>query len=318
MKRLFFIVAILASMSTMQQAGAQTGTPTTNGCRTNVLVTAPEFPNLPSVPTVAANATPVTQPAAAIPASDMVLAEIEDTASALASCISIGNIEAVGELTTSEFRGDLYGGGERLALDDYLAIAAAAPLVPTNIVSVSNATFDGALSASADIVLVRGHQLFHERWSFLFREIKAQAGTPVVTKQGIWRAHRLEPLIAEPPAGVSRVDVALSEYVTRLQQSSVDGPDVVLAGKNTGKEPHEMLVLQLSGGARVDDLLEPETAGFPAGIAIVGQLTLLPGQSADMTLIDLEPGKYTIVCLLPDELGVPHLAFGQMATLTVK
>ena len=33
--------------------------------------------------------------------------------------------------------------------------------------------------------------------------------------------------------------------------------------------------------------------------------------------MNLEPGAYTVVCLLPDADGVPHLALGETATFTV-
>jgi len=34
--------------------------------------------------------------------------------------------------------------------------------------------------------------------------------------------------------------------------------------------------------------------------------------------VNLEPGSYTIVCLLPDASGVPDLANGMQATFTIQ
>ncbi|MBX3071989.1 MAG: hypothetical protein KF883_15900 [Thermomicrobiales bacterium] len=319
-RNIFIALAILASIVVSQQATAQQSTPTADQCQTGLLVPTPDFPAVPTVaaPAASPGATPeAAAPRAAIPATNDVTAEVDALARSLAACISSGNAVAVGELTTAEYRGDLYGGGERLSLEDYLAIVSSAPLVETQVISVSNATFDGMLTVSADVQLIRGHQLFHERWTFLFREVSGDTGTPVADGQGVWRAHRIQPLPVDEPGDVSRVGVRLDEYRIRLDKVSVNGPNIMLTGRNDGDEAHEMLVIQLAPSAKVEDLLLP-SSGFPAGIAIIGELTLLPGETGELILVDLEPGRYVIACLLPDEDGIPHLSFGQKATLDVK
>jgi len=50
---------------------------------------------------------------------------------------------------------------------------------------------------------------------------------------------------------------------------------------------------------------------------VVGQETIPAGETRTLVFVDLAPGTYTVVCLLPDEDGVPHVALGETATFTV-
>ena len=133
----------------------------------------------------------------------------------LAACISDGDTTAVSELTSAEYRGDLYGGGERLSVEEYVEIVNEAPPVPTRIVSVSNVEFNGIRTVRAEVTLVRGNQLLLEQWTFLFRDDTGVDGTPVAANQGHWRAHRIVPLGMPDLPDSAKIDVSLDEYVIR-------------------------------------------------------------------------------------------------------
>ncbi|MGD9713486.1 MAG: hypothetical protein AB7V46_15680, partial [Thermomicrobiales bacterium] len=205
MKRGFAIViAILAVTLGAQQGAAQPSTPEADQCRSPLIVDAPDFPVIaspaPPTPTPlsdgtapsAAFASPAPEPL--VPAPEEVVAGVEALAESLAACISSGDTAVVAELTSAEFRGDLYGGGERLSVEEYVEIVAGGEPVPTRIENLTNVQFDGIRTVGADLTLVRGNQLLLERWTFLFIESRASGGTPVAANEGSWRAHRIQPL----------------------------------------------------------------------------------------------------------------------------
>ncbi len=319
---------ILAALLSPQQAGAQTPKHVATGdCRPNLVVFTPEFPPMPTVapptPTQRSDgtdpsgtlATPTAEPL--VQASDEIVSEVEAVAVSLAACISSGNTVAVAELTSAEYRGDLYGGGERLSVEEYEEIVAEGPLVPTRIISVENVLVNGIQTVRADVTVVRGNQMLLEQWTFLYRDITATNGTPVPAGQGAWRAHRISPLGTPDVGDAESLAATLTEYVITLDETRVPAPAVVINGQNDGNEAHEMLVLKLESGAQVSDLLRSVDGTIPGGISVIGQLTLLPGETGSIALVDLNPGSYAIVCLLPDSAGVPHLSYGQQTTFTV-
>jgi hypothetical protein len=253
---------------------------------------------------------------------------VEQVAESLAACLTDGNAEGVADIATADFLGDAFGGGERLARDDYIALAASAPVVPMRIVEFGQPVYTGMRTVAADVELIAGNQMRRERWTFVFRTESESdpatpetPATPTTTKasgEGRWMAHRMESLLPEPPEGAATVETTLNEYTITPEDRTINGPDIVLQGRNEGAEAHEMLVLRLSGGAAIESLLRPSSGSWPAGIEVIGQLTLVPGEEQDLVLVDLPAGEYQIVCLFPDSSGVPHLSFGQVVTISVR
>lgn len=322
------VVVILAVLLSTQQAGAQTPEPLSgDDCQSNLVVSTPDFPPVPTeAPPTPTQRSDGTDPSgvlasptveAVVPASDEIAGEVEAVAVSLAACISAGNTSAVVELTSAEYRGDLYGGGERLSVEEYEEIAAEGPLVPTRVVAVENVMVNGTQTVRADVTIVRGNQILLEQWTFLYRDLTAISGTPVPAGQGAWRAHRLSPLGTPELDSAETLAATLTEYVIALDGNRVAGPNVIINGVNNGSESHEMLVIRLESGAQVSDLVRSVDGSMPAGIAVIGQLTLLPRESGSVALVDLEPGSYAIVCLLPDSSGVPHISYGQQVGFTV-
>jgi hypothetical protein len=259
---------------------------------------------------VAGRATPVA--AEATPDADAVLAaELTAVARALAACLSEGEAETVAALATENYLGQLYGGGEPLPRDDYLALAPDLDPVPTIVRSLRDAERDGD-EATAEVLSVVGRQLLRSRWTFVQAPAAERRRGRVA-----WRVEAEQPLPFDPPADASPLDVAIEEYAFGLTETTVDGPTVTIAGRNGGAEDHEILVLRFTGDATVADLLRQPGPGLPRGVAYVGQATVPAGDRAELVLVDLAPGDYTIVCLFPTPRGTPHLALGMEATFTV-
>ena len=115
------------------------------------------------------------------------------------------------------------------------------------------------------------------------------------------------------------VQVTATEY-------TFEAPDTVPAGYTTfqlidrGAEPHHIWLVRLEQGKTLDDLMQAMQANphaIPAwATSVGGPNTPMPGGEANAT-VQLEPGSYAMVCVIPSADGVPHVAKGMVRPLTV-
>jgi hypothetical protein len=280
----------------------------------------------PGTPTESADATPVAPspvsaaspvaeaPAPGQPADAATAAEIDYAVRLLAACLTEGRSRLVAQLVTERYLGAVYGGGRPLSREDYLALARDLPAIPVAVSAVTDVRLEGSDRANADVVTVVGNQLDHGRWTFLRGSETGEAAADSGVR---WLVDAEAPLAVEAPAGASRVGVGMTEYAFKLSPRTAAGPDVVLAGSNTGQEDHEMLVLRLDRGVSTEALLREPGPGLPDGVRFIGQVTVPAGTAADLVLVGLPRGTYVVVCLLPAKDGTPHLALGMWARLRV-
>lgn len=134
--------------------------------------------------------------------------------------------------------------------------------------------------------------------------------------------------------GYAGLEAELTEYAFEGLPDDTDAGRTVLTVENTGSELHEAVVMKVNDGVEesAEELLalpEEEAMGkvTPAGMAFA-----FPGQSAS-TVLDLEPGRYIVVCFLPvgatpeameemeatgaEPQGLPHAMEGMVHELTV-
>jgi hypothetical protein len=271
-------------------------------------------PTIPASVASAGNGTPVAGVAVDQATADQISALVDS----LGACLTAGNAQAVAELVTDRYLGDAYGAGQRMTKEDYLALAPAAPVVPVTVVSVGSIEFTGKETATAQVITIQGNQLRTEDWTFLFRRSRTVSATPSAeTGDGNWLVHEVAVLTSAAPDGAGEIKAVQSDYAIKLTPTDVKGSDLVVTVQNTGKETHEFLALKLGSGASLDQLVRPTSDTFPADIQVIGQETVAPGETRTLVLVDLAPGTYTVVCLLPDADGVPHLALGETATCKV-
>ena len=116
---------------------------------------------------------------------------------------------------------------------------------------------------------------------------------------------------ATPQPGL--VQVTMQEY------AFIDVPDTIPAGMTTlralnkGKEPHHAIVVRFDEGKSLKDLMATKPGGPPpAWMHILGG----PQAGADVA-IDLAPGSYALLCMIPSADGAPHMAKGMMKAFTV-
>lgn len=117
------------------------------------------------------------------------------------------------------------------------------------------------------------------------------------------------------------VAITASEY-------KFEAPDQIPAGltsfklTNAGKQLHHATLIKLDSGRTLADLMNgikamkpgtpPPGWVIPAG----GPNAAAPTGTTALTMV-MEPGNYAIVCFIPDEKGVPHVAHGMGKALTV-
>ncbi|MEZ4531089.1 MAG: hypothetical protein R2855_08660 [Thermomicrobiales bacterium] len=302
------VLALLALTQSPTGIAAQSATPVAaNACADPGLVPAPDVPEGVSA------STPSALYGVDVATGDAIQSVIE----ALASCLTAGDAETVTVLVTDRYLADAYGGGERMTKEDYLALAPSAAVIPVTVVSIGQINFTGSDTASAQVITVQGNQLRTEEWTFLFRPSRSTAATPTAAGEGHWLVHQVALQTPSIPSEATQATATETDGKITISPATIAGPDVVFTVKNTGDEAHEFLVLRLVDGATIEELIRPTGDGFPDNMQVIGQETIPAGESRSLVFVDLAPGEYTVVCLLPDADGVPHLALGESATFMV-
>jgi plastocyanin len=313
-----------AGLATAQDGtGAATPTPP-SACKV-VPVSTGDLASPSASPEVSPEASPMASPVGARPsaapsaspvslelestADDALTQDLEAAATAIAGCLSDGNYETLATMTSDTYRGQLFGTNSPLDAATFAELAPALPRVAYQILSVEDATATGESTATATVTYEVSHQLRSGEWAFTQQE----AGDETV-----WVLDSETAQPTEVPSGAASIDVKIGANAYTLSTSSVSGRSVALKGTNSDSSDHEMLVLRLADGLTTKDLLEAYGPSLPEGVAFIGQATIAAGSEGTLVLTGLQPGTYTIVCLLPDENGTPHLVNGMETTFTVK
>lgn len=115
------------------------------------------------------------------------------------------------------------------------------------------------------------------------------------------------------------VPVVASDY-------AFQAPDTVQAGlvtlqlSNVGQEPHHLVLVRLAPGRTFSEFVRSTTAahGEPPRWAepVGGPNAILPGGSANATL-NLAPGNYALLCMIPSPDGKTRAMKGMQQQLTV-
>jgi hypothetical protein len=254
-------------------------------------------------------ASPVASPVAdATPRSSLEI-DITETSRVLANCLSENKLDTVAALTGDIFRGQLLGASEPLDAATYIALAGTLTPVRYSIVSIESIRGTGRGTAEAIVTYTIAHQVRTGIWNFQLVD-DGSARKWIVTSEEMQETR--------VPRNTPSIAVGMSNDTFRLTPAEVEGSSVALNGTNNDQGDHEMLVVRIASGASSDLLLTSPGPEFPEGVEFIGQLTVPARSTGSLVLTNLEPGTYTIVCLLPDEDGVPHLANGMQATFRVR
>lgn len=112
------------------------------------------------------------------------------------------------------------------------------------------------------------------------------------------------------------LDLTLTDYAFEPSEITADAGVVTFATTNVGEEAHELAFLP--GGGEVpftDEGVPDEDALAEAGAFELEAYS--PGQSCNATY-DLEPGTYTMFCIVEAADGETHYEKGMQGALTVR
>ena len=116
------------------------------------------------------------------------------------------------------------------------------------------------------------------------------------------------------------IDLTAADFSFQAPDSVPSGPTWIRM-TNAGKEFHHVIVVQLDSGRTVDEFLKAFAANPKAPPAwshpIGGPIAPSPGGAATATAVNLNPGTYALICVVPSVDGVPHIAKGMSRQLTV-
>lgn len=145
-------------------------------------------------------------------------------------------------------------------------------------------------------------------------------GTPHVA-EGFHHAFEVTDTASGAQAPSPDATVTLVDFVLDGHENLAPGTSVVQA-VNEGGRPHELTLVRLEGNASVDDFLQatgPNATGPPPG-SFAGGITGIEAGSSQSFRVDLEPGRYAVICFLPDVTApehTPHFVKGMAASFTV-
>ena len=127
---------------------------------------------------------------------------------------------------------------------------------------------------------------------------------------------------ATPPAVMPPSDIAvdLAEFAFTMPDSVPPGFHVIEV-RNRGSQPHMALLWRLEPGRTLAEtvhwLVTPSDTGPPPVTLAGGTPDLDPGRAVQL-LVDLEAGRYLLICLVDDAPGhQPHFALGMVREFAV-
>src|SRR5262245_57351302 len=129
------------------------------------------------------------------------------------------------------------------------------------------------------------------------------------------------PAVAAPATPRDTPTLELKDFSFDLPQQYQGGPLQVV---NHGTQAHEAVIVQLPDGVELSDVVASAVPAFtPAKVKqpyldIAGTTPLAPGEKAFLDL-KLEPGRYALLCFLPDSTkpNTDHLHNGMATVFTV-
>lgn len=114
------------------------------------------------------------------------------------------------------------------------------------------------------------------------------------------------------------------EVSVTAREFTFEAPDTLPAGfarvklSNQGIEPHHIIFARLDSGHVVGELLQSLSSMKVPNWAVLlgGPNAAMPGGTTE-TVLELTPGNYAVLCLIPSFDGTPHVAKGMVRPLTV-
>lgn len=233
-------------------------------------------------------------------------AGLTELVKAVAACQSAGDWETMSRLVSQRYLGQVYGGGPSMSRPTFVELAKSFPTISVRFRDFEDFRLLDDGRAIASVKLIVGQQLTLDRMTFI------ESNTV-----GAWLIDSAETRRVDPPREYDQVRVVIEDNSYTPATLSAEGANIEIVVTNEDDVDHEVLVLRFEPGVTSSVLLTSTGPGLPAGVSYLGQVTVAADDKETLVLVGMNPGTFTLVDLLPNDLGVPHLSFGMEATLIV-
>ena len=127
----------------------------------------------------------------------------------------------------------------------------------------------------------------------------------------------LQGAVAGASTGPNIVNVVAKEMKYEMPDSIPAGP-TLFHFTNAGEQLHHLTLVKLEDGKTLQDFMSLPPGPMPAwAVFMGGPNTPVPHGGVDEAVVDLAPGNYAVVCVIPDADGAPHMVKGMAQALTV-
>lgn len=123
---------------------------------------------------------------------------------------------------------------------------------------------------------------------------------------------------ASRPAEPRVIEVGAGDFFYEMADTIAAGA-VTLQLTTSGQELHHLQLVRLADGKSAADLFaEMQGDAPPAWATLVGGPNApVPGAATSRVTLDLTPGEYVALCVIPSPDGTPHVAKGMSKSLVV-
>lgn len=122
-----------------------------------------------------------------------------------------------------------------------------------------------------------------------------------------------DPSVTELDPNATQIDVAATDYHFAAQFPTRAGRFSFVMD-NRGAEPHMLILAHLEEGVTIEEVLASE--GETGVVATFESDVAMPGQQVVVTA-DLDPGRWVVVCPIPNSEGTPHEKLGMLHDFSV-
>ena len=144
----------------------------------------------------------------------------------------------------------------------------------------------------------------------------------LINEDDRWKVDTLGPVSQDIPEGVKEVSLTTTEFEFGFDAGDIpDDGNFAFAVENEGEQVHEAIVVNIPEDLDLEEAVASQEE--PEGVTDVGFFgPLPPGDSGNLVFeAPLEPGRYAILCFLPDsegEEGTAHAELGMYTEFTIE
>jgi ketosteroid isomerase-like protein len=176
----------------------------------------------------------------------------------------------------------------------------------------------GNVQADGDTATVDGEFSFEAREGAGPVSLVLASRDTLIREGGVWRIDSSEFLSPDAPDGVTLVPIDATEFSFTFDAAQAASGNIAFAFENTGAQQHHMHLDQIPEDLDIEQALMSEEE--PEGLVSIGGIP--PIDAGDTRAVvftaDLPPGRYLMVCFLPDTDGTPHALKGMWKDFTVE